>query len=349
MNRSRFEHVSIGVALGLALATSGPLFAQSTVSPHGVLPTSLTCSSCHGTDAWSPLRPDAGFDHDATDFPLDGRHEEATCARCHERLRFDQTDAAARDCATCHVDVHQGTLNRPCAGCHSTTSFTDVPLGTAHPGDFPLEGAHLQTSCESCHRNDAGGAFRPLDTECSSCHMGDYYSTTLVDHQALAFSTFCTSCHSTLSFRDVAFDHVVVSRGFELSGRHASIDCAACHSGPGGAVPTPASDANDCVACHVDDYDREHRGSGFPFDCAGCHDPFGWEGATFAHSFPIFSGAHAGEWQSCADCHQTPGDFESFSCLGCHRQPQMDDTHRGERGYAYDSPTCLSCHPDGRH
>jgi hypothetical protein len=280
---------------------------------------------------------------------LDGRHAEATCLRCHEGLRFDGADIVAGDCASCHLDVHQGTLARPCASCHSTTSFADVPLGNAHPGQFPLEGAHLQTSCESCHRNDVGGAFRPLDTACSSCHMGDYFSSSLVDHQALSFSTYCTDCHSTLSFRDVAFDHFIWSGGFELAGRHAGIACTTCHNGPDGDVPTPTADANDCIACHIDEYDREHAGSGFPTDCVACHNQLRWEGATFAHSFPIFSGPHAGEWNSCADCHQAPGDFASFSCLGCHRQPEMDDKHRGERGYAYDSPTCLSCHPDGRH
>jgi len=25
----------------------------------------------------------------------------------------------------------------------------------------------------------------------------------------------------------------------------------------------------------------------------------------------------------------------------------MDDTHKSEAGYRYDSPTCLSCHPRG--
>ena len=36
------------------------------------------------------------------------------------------------------------------------------------------------------------------------------------------------------------------------------------------------------------------------------------------------------------------------SCFDCHSQQDMDDKHREESGYAYDSPTCLSCHPTGR-
>jgi hypothetical protein len=339
-----------GIAFAPASRVTGQ---QTTASPHGALPENLTCTSCHTTDDWAPLRSDLAFDHAATGFSLDGRHAAATCVRCHAGLVFDvDGDRAAAvgagDCASCHLDVHQGSITRSCASCHSTASFADVDVGVAHPADFPLAGAHLQVSCESCHQNDLGGAFRALDTECSSCHMGDYFKAPVVDHQALGFSTFCTDCHSTTSFRDIPFDHFVMSGGFGLEGRHAAIDCTTCHNGPGGDVPTVAR-PDDCVACHVDDYDREHGGTGFPTDCVACHDPFGWEGASFEHSFPIFSGAHAGEWNDCADCHQTPSDYTSFSCLGCHRQAETDDEHQGERGYAYDSPTCLSCHPDGRH
>jgi hypothetical protein len=132
-------------------------------------------------------------------------------------------------------------------------------------------------------------------------------------------------------------------------GSHAGVECTTCHSGPGGDVTVTSSSADDCIACHVDAYDREHGGMGFPTDCTACHDAFGWEGARFEHGFPIFSGAHAREWDGCADCHLSPSDYGSFSCFGCHRQPEMDDKHRERRGYAYDSPTCLSCHPDGRH
>jgi hypothetical protein len=339
---------SCGIAIAVAL-WAAPLAGQQTANPHGALPDEVTCTSCHGTDSWSPLRADVAFEHDETAFPLDGRHSEVSCAQCHADLVFDEADDAPGDCASCHLDVHLGTITRTCASCHSTTSFTSVDADVAHSAGFPLEGAHLQTSCESCHRSDLGGAFRPLDTACSSCHMGDYFSSSLVDHQALGFSTACTDCHSSMAFRDVAFDHFIVSGGFELAGAHGGIECTTCHSGPGGSLPVPTANPTDCMACHVDDYDREHRGSGFPTDCLSCHSPFTWDGASFDHSFPIFSGAHAGEWNGCEDCHETPGDFQTFSCLGCHRQPEMDDKHRDERGYAYDSPTCLSCHPTGRH
>lgn len=336
------------LVLGVAMAFATGLQAQQTSgNPHGSLPEGLACTSCHTTEAWSPLRRDLAFDHADTGFPLDGLHAVATCARCHDGLAFDGLDVQPGECGSCHVDVHEGAITRACAACHSTESFTDVDPETAHSGGFPLQGAHLQTSCESCHTNDFGGAFRALDTECATCHMDEYVSSTLVDHTRLGFSTSCDECHSTLDFRDVAFDHFFVSGGFELVGRHAGIECAACHSGPGGDVPWVATDADDCLSCHLSDYDREHRGSGFPTDCLACHTPFGWGGVSFDHTFRIFSGRHASEWDTCADCHRVPGDFATFSCFACHLQPKMDDTHRGEAGYAYDSPTCLTCHPTG--
>jgi len=146
----------------------------------------------------------------------------------------------------------------------------------------------------------------------------------------------------------VQFDHPLASDGFVLLGAHAGMECTACHSGPGGDVPVVPADANDCYSCHVSDYDGEHRGTDFPTDCTACHSTTSWDGAQFDHTFEIFRGEHAREWDACADCHTVPNDYESFSCFGCHSKNKMDDTHKDERDYMYDSPTCLSCHPTGR-
>ena len=417
--------------LSLALFLAPMLLAQPAVAraqvtsahPHGVLPEGLSCTDCHTTTAWTSLRPDPTWSHDDTGFQLDGRHAEATCALCHAGLVFDAIETGVDECATCHVDVHQGSMMSPCSSCHGTTSFTDLDPGIVHPAAFPLEGAHLQVSCESCHQNDIGGAYRPLDRECATCHYDDYLSSDLVDHAALGFSTDCTECHSTLDFRDVAFDHFGISRGFELTGAHRSvectschsgtgssvpeapvesvdcyachvddyqqehtgsgfptdclashndltwddatfdhltvsggfeltgahqtIECARCHSGPDGSVPETPVESVDCYACHVDDYEREHAGTGFATDCLACHNDLTWEGATFEHTFSIFSGRHAQEWDQCEDCHTTPGDFSQFSCFACHTRSDTDDRHTEEPGYLYDSPTCIGCHPTG--
>jgi hypothetical protein len=51
----------------------------------------------------------------------------------------------------------------------------------------------------------------------------------------------------------------------------------------------------------------------------------------------------------CADCHPRGRGAADFSCTGCHDhgRREMDHEHRRVRGYGYDSPACLRCHPNG--
>ena len=81
----------------------------------------------------------------------------------------------------------------------------------------------------------------------------------------------------------------------------------------------------------------------------------GWKPAEFAihdaQFFPIFSGAHNGEWTSCTECHSNPANYSVFTCIDCHEhnRTDMDDKHSGENGYEYSSLACLDCHPTGSH
>jgi hypothetical protein len=241
--------------------------------------------------------------------------------------------------------VHQGTLARPCASCHTTESFTAFPLGVVHPADFPLEGAHLQTSCESCHTSDLGGAYTPLDRECASCHMGDYLSSALVDHQALGFATSCLDCHSMLDFRDVAFDHFEISGGFPLLGRHAGIECTSCHTPGGGGPATWTSDAQDCVACHLPDYQEKHGGSGYPTECLLCHNTSSWDAADFAHLAATgFELLPNHDRLDCIECHVGSSAETLFhptgpeNCYACH-QTAYQQAHAS--GWSTD---CYACH-----
>ncbi len=118
---------------------------------------------------------------------------------------------------------------------------------------------------------------------------------------------------------------------------------------------SPATE--DCVGCHQDDYDTaepDHVGAGFGTNCTQCHNTERWEDAIYLEHdplyFPIFSGAHQGEWASCTECHEVPDDFAVFTCLTCHEhnQADMDEKHKEEQDYVYDSPACLDCHPDGK-
>ena len=346
----------IAIILITVLSLSGAQAQQLAEHPHGPLPAGLDCASCHSAQAWSPLKEHPDFDHNRTDFPLLGAHTRTQCASCHLELRFDEPKLQVDDCASCHVDVHQGNLSDNCASCHNSESFSDVDGLAVHAQtSFPLTGAHEQLVCEACHTNDLGGAFTFLDTACIACHEADYDGAQTIDHRALGFPTDCEQCHSTLAWAHaVAFDHATASNGFDLVGAHARIRCESCHE-PETLTPIFATaDENDCVACHQSDYDREHQGSGFPTTCLTCHNTDSWEGALFRDHdqafFPIFSGKHKGEWDSCQTCHIEPQSFQVFTCLNCHehRQSKMDDKHREVRGYVYDSLQCYACHPDGR-
>lgn len=345
-----------GLAIALIAALPGGARAQQAAgNPHGRLPAGNDCTACHTQRSWRPLKRTLDFDHNAsTKFMLLGRHEKASCGSCHLDLRFDMPRLSEADCASCHVDVHQGRFVAGCPACHNATSFNDVAGMTLHSRtSFPLTGAHMQISCESCHRDDVAGAYTSLNTDCIACHASDFAAAASIDHVANGFPTNCDGCHGNLSWGGgTMFDHVTASGGFALLGAHGRLDCSMCHALPGMqlAVPTP-SGQNDCIACHQADYDREHTGSSFPVTCSNCHSVSTWSGATFNHSqwFPIAAGPHSSA-RDCATCHVQPGDYRVFTCFNCHEhsQDRMDARHDEEPRYVYDSNACYSCHPNGR-
>lgn len=352
----RLKHIAGAVAV-LAVWPTMIAAQRDGLNPHGVLDVIIGCDACHTTGGWRPTKTPLEFDHDdATNFPLTGRHEDVRCATCHLDLMFDEPKIGTAGCAECHVDVHRGRLSHDCTSCHNTTLFADVRGVEIHARTrFPLSGSHVQVSCESCHPNDRDGAYSIRQSECVSCHASDYAAAQPVDHVAAGFPTECQQCHNTLAWTyNVAFDHVTASGGFALLGRHMQIRCSSCHSGGTGDPIFNPSSQDDCVACHQSDYERQHGGTGFPTTCGSCHTNDSWAGASFAdhdaRAFPIFSGTHRGRWDGCQTCHATPNNFTAFTCFNCHEhdRARMDDKHREEPGYVYDSRACYSCHPNGK-
>jgi hypothetical protein len=63
------------------------------------------CNSCHSTLQW---KPDAGFDHSRSEFPLDGAHKNVRCVLCHTPgSRVNGRDLvvyrdAPTECKQCH-------------------------------------------------------------------------------------------------------------------------------------------------------------------------------------------------------------------------------------------------------
>ncbi|NUO02564.1 MAG: hypothetical protein HUU01_18310, partial [Saprospiraceae bacterium] len=200
----------------------------------------------------------------------------------------------------------------------------------------------------ACHQ----GNYTNTPNTCAGCHLSDYNTSINPNHVALGIPNDCAMCHTTNPDWDPA-TFPIHNNYWVLSGAHAAIanDCAACHNG--NYINTP----NTCVGCHLAEYNSannpDHNAAGFPTDCLACHSVNGWMPATFDHDnqyFPIYSGKHDGEWNQCAECHTTPGNFGLFSCIDCHEHDnpaELANMHEDVSGYQYNSQACFACHPDG--
>jgi hypothetical protein len=213
-----------------------------------------------------------------------------------------------------------------------------------HNNYYQLNGAHatIANDCAACHNGD----YNNTPNNCVGCHLDDYNNTSDPNHLAAQFPTDCATCHTESAWSPANYNHDATN--FPLTGGHIGLDCLECHSG--GYTNTPT----ECQACHLDDYNNtnnpNHAGAQFPTDCATCHttNP-GWTPANFDHDgqyFPIYSGAHDGEWDQCIDCHINSNDYTIFTCITCHTQAQTDDDHTDVTGYIYESNACFACHQD---
>lgn len=300
------------------------------------------CTQCHTTTAWSP----ASFDHNQTNFPLTGSHATATCQSCHINGNYQLT---YEDCYQCHQAQFQiptnpnhvaGNFNHDCSPCHTTTAW--LPSTFSHNNTaFPLTGAHQAVSCSNCHINNQ---YQGLPTDCYGCHDDDFNGTTNPNHVAGSFSHDCTQCHTTAAWSPATFDHGQTN--FPLTGSHVTASCQSCHINGNYQLTY-----EDCYQCHQAQFqiptNPNHVQLQFSHDCTPCHTTTAWLPSTFNHDqqyFRIYSGRHEGRWNSCFDCHPTPGNFTDFTCTTCHERERMDDKHREVTGYVYSSPACYSCH-----
>ena len=313
-----------------------------------------SCLSCHNTDEWEG----AVFEHAAVanGFGLVGSHEQLPCLACHNPPPgFEPIFAPTNedDCFTCHQqdyqDEHAGSgFPTTCLTCHDVDGW-DFSHTSAGNG-FSLIGAHDALDCSACHAPDLTPLFNPQDeNDCFTCHQVDYQQ----EHANDGFPYECLTCHTVNTWSGATFNHASASGGYPLVGAHEAQPCSACHGPPPDLVPlfNPAN-ADDCYTCHQDEYQQEHGGSGFPTTCLVCHNNDDWGDADFNHDaafFPIFSGKHRNEWQTCMDCHIDPDNFNIFSCLTCHEHNQQDtdDDHSEVQGYVYESSACYACHPNG--
>lgn len=315
--------------------------------PHGP-DFKISCNVCHSTEGWQLDRKIYSFDHNKTNLPLTGQHKKINCRQCHTALLFSDP---RRLCNDCHSDVHQATAGQDCDRCHNTFSWLVENINEVHQvSRFPLLGAHRAAECFDCHKSETHIRFDIPGINCIDCHRQDYLSTTTPPHIEAGFTEECSQCHpvNSLQWAGKGFNH----NFFPLVQGHSIPKCTDCHKTGYSGIPA------DCFSCHSNDYNNaanpNHKTLAFSTLCEQCHslEP-DWQPAKFtqhdAVSFPIYSGRHKGEWNSCTQCHPVQSDYSQFSCITCHEhnKTDMDNKHRGENGYTYVSSACLQCHPRG--
>ncbi len=192
------------------------------------------CEKCHTTEkGWTEnLVP---FDHNETEYPLQGLHINQDCMACHKEELAGLLPSFQR-CTDCHVDKHGGQLSLrddegACESCHTVDGFipTSYSFTDHNKSNFQLDGSHFAIPCVLCHLPVKTGPmtgyaqFKWDVLQCNSCHSDIHREQfTRRDKPKL-----CETCHTTNSFNIHNFDHQ--STAYPLDGEHINLKCEACH------------------------------------------------------------------------------------------------------------------------
>ena len=334
------------------------------------------CWSCHldhkgrGYDimGWKSVKgAEQGFDHDATGWPLNGKHATTDCAKCHKARNkqglkvYMGTDKLCGS-SGCHADDQPHKFERrdmlACERCHSESVWK--PAKPASQQKFnhddrkdaamPLFGSHKDVACAKCH---AKAVFNLPAADPDSCGNSGCHNSPHDGH--LFGKRDCEWCHSPTfkTLKQQNFDHTEKTR-FDLGPAHRKIACYNCHTKAlGENKPNGA-----CEQCHSKD---SHHGDRFkqfgdPPKCGVCHPSGGpkFTPKVFNHGrntkFEL-TGKHADV--GCRACHRgkSPSDFERFTnlvnskgqadCMGCHEHKNVHD-----RQYKSNQCTGNGCHSE---
>lgn len=210
------------------------------------------CETCHAETSWTKIHFDHGTD---AGFTLGGAHAAIACATCHKQ----PTPVASPpvSCAGCHKqdDPHKGQLGDGCGQCHGDLSWTASVRFDHEFTDFPLLGAHEGAECADCHKSKA---FLDVSASCADCHADD-------DVHEGRMGTECAQCHNPSDWKRWTFDHDQQT-AFSLTGKHAKLTCAACHTSKSAKSMKISA---RCISCHASD--DKHRGA-FGTSCERCHN-----------------------------------------------------------------------------
>lgn len=347
---------------------------EDRVGLHGYLSKTeiARCSNCHSEhngESFSMVNAQsfrmAGvydaqeFDHELIGFTMDGKHLELSCLECHEFAEHDMVPEGehryiglSQDCASCHEDPHDGTMQQACVNCHSQSGFEEQHFAP-HDDVWPLAGSHAESTCVECHVPETEYSLAalvaltrsPTPRECSSCHDSPHRGKFIAGIARISDSTrdsSCLLCHDpeVHTFRGeqvsiTAEQHA--QSGFPLGEPHTGVECSDCHSSSSDAFGDrfPGRAADDCAQCHEtphgDQFDDDPFSQG---RCIACHatthfEPHAVTLAVHAQSAIELTGAHVA--LECSDCHETSGEpaIRQFrgtpaSCESCH-----SDAHDG--------------------
>ncbi len=351
------------------------------------------CADCHKEHfgpAFQLVRLDtARFDHAETGFRLTGAHTRAACRSCHRPALITAADVRAfkgrhgalertflglgTRCLSCHEPdtPHAGQFAaEDCTTCHTTDQWDGAARFDHGAARFALAGRHRQVDCEGCHPRataPGGASFTRYEglafANCSACHR---------DAHGGAFGADCRGCHTPdgwqqiRNFAEDRFDHAAT--GFDLVGRHARLDCAACHARPARQDPAirlafargtegrtyPRIQVEDCLSCHTDYHAGVFAEAPGGTGCDNCHGQDAWFPTAYgldrhnAQTRFALTGAHLAT--PCTACHR--GDaptpvfrFDDLACGACHA---ADNPHGAQFADAEGTTACEGCHtPDG--
>ena len=285
----------------------------------------LECKYCHtdhiGRSADVIHLDYETFDHEVTDFILEGAHKKTKCQGCH--LAGKKYREARHDCYSCHRqdDRHSGQLGKKCDKCHDQAAWGRAKFDHDKKTKFPLKGSHKKVKCDSCHPNDK---FKKTPRTCISCHS-------LNDKHRGQFGKKCQTCHVEKDWKTLVFDHDRDTK-FRLIKSHVKVTCISCHRGN---IYKEKLKSN-CLSCHAND--DEHKGKFGP-KCESCHSSGKWKDIHFNHDRDTkFKLIDRHQKLKCGDCHRQIIADEKLGhlCYDCHQQ---DDVHQGQEG-----KKCERCH-----
>ncbi len=137
------------------------------------------CKNCHSASVWNQIN----FDHNKTDFKLQGKHAMLSCRVCHfadsdKEEPKQQFNWKNQSCTNCHKDVHSGQFAKngqtDCEHCHIFGNWKPEKFDHNN-ARFKLDGKHAGLACAKCHKpNDELTkeyiVYQFDDISCKSCH-----------------------------------------------------------------------------------------------------------------------------------------------------------------------------------